>query len=1147
MAATQISTAFSFCYAPPASSDYTAFIDNDYLARREATMSDLRDICNNVMSRHCCQIALTAAADTSTLASIKPQTTHVDKPTDYNLTLTGPLNTVMAARGDLLSNCPLKINLTLKIPVKDFPTTTIARKQFDKIENETETHIVIVPPPLHRSALISENRVSVVITGLPDLAEYARVRVLVALDEISNLRADILRVPLKLHNLICGRKRAGLQPIIEETTTNIYFPSPFGDLSSVEQGMDVAVVTDGGATPLLEELSPPIYITGEPVNVTRVKEMLNKLAIQKAKSMYHKDAILHARKLDWMLLHRRDELRKIMHDNGSYIAFPSIGSGMGTVTVYAENRVNAERTLRSLNFLACTIYEAYFYFNNRDSAIFGPEGKKHDFFASMTNIAGLLVQLSQASGAEVMYKDEIGCIEVFGTERDVRNVYQRVHEMAFLKVFHQNTVFNIELSNDQREFISGKKSGKINKIMKTTGAKIKFNAFSDYNFVIEVESTSVIKALDGLSMLQDELPAEISFYVPEMYHKRIIGVGGKNIQRIMKKYGVYVKFSNAEEFAALGGYYDNDDNVVARTPMKNQVNLDNLRHAVMELITQRDKDYVSQVVHIPFRMHRQLLHDQGPYFAELSKKTLTRIMWPDHELASDCVTLVGPSTEIEHAVELVQAIVPEVYELCVPRSSALTAAIGSDAFQEVVINRIERELGIRVDVQSTPIQLPPPPSVSSSSPSSSVIATTPITTTMGQSPPPLLSQQSVTINSTGTGTDSGNNNNNTNESNENAATTTAAPAVVNVRNGSQTTNSAPTSPSRSTPAPSTNGSPVVPENADFIIPLKTQKSNLGNLPAALDILIGYLRNHNVNLYETITPKTSRTTPTTATSTNHASSLSSGSLVDSFSHFGSKVLPSVSDIGSAQKMQHHNSFSSFSLFDFAPSTSASTGTTHTAFDAPWNNFRDMNSPRTVENIRAIFDSPAKHDDLNKHRMSMPVLGAQTGAPGLGVFRPPGVSSGTSSIPGADIWLPQMSPLSSSSATTSSTNNFNLAHPSGPSAFDSKPFVDNKGGRNSNNSNSASNRMFGSGGGESTLATGSFYQPYPVIGSGYSSEFHPNSTQHQPQQHHHHHHFNNICPTSSTSTGSNTSMHSTSESSAALENDLRHFSRQQQKRC
>lgn len=73
-----------------------------------------------------------------------------------------------------------------------------------------------------------------------------------------------------------------------------------------------------------------------------------------------------------MLLHRRDELRKIMRDNGntytntyhvilltclqlgSFIAFPPIGSGSGTVTVYAENRVNAERTLRSLNFLVCS-------------------------------------------------------------------------------------------------------------------------------------------------------------------------------------------------------------------------------------------------------------------------------------------------------------------------------------------------------------------------------------------------------------------------------------------------------------------------------------------------------------------------------------------------------------------------------------------------------------------------------------------------------------------------------------------------------------------------------------------------------------------------------------------------------------------------
>lgn len=120
--------------------------------------------------------------------------------------------------------------------------------------------------------------------------------------------------------------------------------------------------------------------------------------------------------------------------------------------------------------------------------------------------------------------------------------------------------------------------------MQTTNVKIKFETFNDHNFLIDISGPDS-SVLQGLSLLQEELPAEISFHVPEAYHKRIIGVGGRSIQRIMKKYGVYVKFSNAEEFAALGGYNDNDDNVVARTPAKNAINLDNLKQSVMELVS----------------------------------------------------------------------------------------------------------------------------------------------------------------------------------------------------------------------------------------------------------------------------------------------------------------------------------------------------------------------------------------------------------------------------------------------------------------------------------------------------------------------------------------------------------------------------------
>lgn len=99
--------------------------------------------------------------------------------------------------------------------------------------------------------------------------------------------------------------------------------------------------------------------------------------------------------------------------------------------------------------------------------------------------------------------------------------------------------------------------------MKTSNVKIKFESFNDYNFMLNL-SGNPATAMMGLTLLEEELPAEISFHIPEGYHKRIIGVGGKNIQRIMKKYGVYVKFSNAKEFAKLGGYQNNHDNVVAR-------------------------------------------------------------------------------------------------------------------------------------------------------------------------------------------------------------------------------------------------------------------------------------------------------------------------------------------------------------------------------------------------------------------------------------------------------------------------------------------------------------------------------------------------------------------------------------------------------
>ncbi|KAI8883193.1 hypothetical protein K501DRAFT_219857 [Backusella circina FSU 941] len=644
----------SFCYAPPISSQYKQYTS-------DTNLSDLKETCVQVMKTNACQIVFTTTDTNNPMHSI------FDTPTDYNLTLSGSVSALLQARSDLLSNSPLKIQLAFSITLEDF--LRLSKHKAD-IETKFNTTIQFINPP-RQNSLTSESMNQLHLIGKPLEVEQCRVYILVLLDEMKSLKTEALQLPLNLQYLICGRKRMSLLPILTETATTLYFPCPF------------------------ERNEPAIYITGESNHVSRVKDMLNKLAVQKAKSMYHKDSVLYSRKIDWLLLHRQDELRKIMHDNGAYIQFPQVGSGDNRIIVCAENRVNAERTLRALNFQASSIYEACFYFNQPDEG----GGGDHAFDSNNSNMTYLVTQLSKVSGSEVVFKHDPGSIEVLGTERAIRNVYQTLQDTPLIQTHHKYTVFRVESSNDQRDFISGKKNGKINKIMKTSGAKIKFIPFiNDYNFVIEVESTSFTKALDGLTLMQEELPAEISFYVPESYHKRIIGVGGKNIQRIMKKYGVYVKFSNTEEFASLGGYYSNQDNVVARTPMKNQINLDNLRHAVLDLVNPKDRSYITQVVQIPFYLHKQLIHkyQDNMLGEDLLKKTNTQIFWPDAELASDTVELLGPQANLPLAIQILKSVTPVEYDIHVPISQHLSSAVQTEAYQKNIVSVISHELNIKL-------------------------------------------------------------------------------------------------------------------------------------------------------------------------------------------------------------------------------------------------------------------------------------------------------------------------------------------------------------------------------------------------------------------------------------------------------------------
>lgn len=173
----------------------------------------------------------------------------------------------------------------------------------------------------------------------------------------SGLDSAVCEIDHKLHNIAAGRKRQVVRHIQEETGTNIYFPSPFGDIFGVSSP-ESAIVRNRNL----------IFITGEPLAVNRARDMLYGISFYKvgapqsllhaapldaemsskiqSKDLLSRDAILLPRKLDWLLTERLDDLKQSMSDNGTFIHFPLIGSVASVITVYGDHRVSIERTLR---------------------------------------------------------------------------------------------------------------------------------------------------------------------------------------------------------------------------------------------------------------------------------------------------------------------------------------------------------------------------------------------------------------------------------------------------------------------------------------------------------------------------------------------------------------------------------------------------------------------------------------------------------------------------------------------------------------------------------------------------------------------------------------------------------------------------------
>lgn len=99
----------------------------------------------------------------------------------------------------------------------------------------------------------------------------------------------------------------------------------------------------------------------------------------------------------------------------------------------------------------------------------------------------------------------------------------------------------------------------------------------DDNLFLILIADSLSEFSNTFAMVINELPAEESFFVPEVYHRPVIGAGGSIIQATMKRYNVFVRFSNSFFLPQNDLSHARYDNVIIRCPFKNVSTIQRLK------------------------------------------------------------------------------------------------------------------------------------------------------------------------------------------------------------------------------------------------------------------------------------------------------------------------------------------------------------------------------------------------------------------------------------------------------------------------------------------------------------------------------------------------------------------------------------------
>ncbi|KAK9468261.1 hypothetical protein V1512DRAFT_269993 [Lipomyces arxii] len=503
------------------------------------------------------------------------------------ITIAGSPDTVIAHRLKILQHC-YEIGVdhvgidAFHLFDKQGHLSEFLRQHLNEVARYTTATIFITKnlntslQPQNPSALKPENLwkpYHILAYGDLDSIAFAKTRTALLIDELNGLFIDRLSVPLSSHPLLAGRNQAYFQKVTQDTGTKLYTPTLFPGVHSS--------IDEQHARRDYDE----IYIVGQESDVDSAKDMIQDL-ISKI-LVFRKDFVIQFAKIDFLLLHCLDKLEDLARQNAAFIQFPHLGAAESVVRIQCSSHIFVENTIRSVAKLTCDVYTASYWIHDSradDQGFLLPP----TIHPSSKAIIEVLSQISSSSDSDISYLN--GSFEVVGGVDAIKSAISQIRGLSFWPNCNHQVRFRLELSVDQKEFIAGKKNGKINRIMNTAHVWVKFEPFNEYNFFVDLVASNYASALFGLQLFEEELPAELSFFIPESYHRSIIGSGGHQIQMLMRKYNVFVKFSNSYDQSSDLGAASTIDNVVVRCPAKNAENLKPVQQEIADMVSKIEQN-----------------------------------------------------------------------------------------------------------------------------------------------------------------------------------------------------------------------------------------------------------------------------------------------------------------------------------------------------------------------------------------------------------------------------------------------------------------------------------------------------------------------------------------------------------------------------